>query len=387
MKVGRKMIAELIKKAKEIFPNFDDFQAYFAPGRVNLIGEHIDYNGGYVLPCALDIGTYGVVSSRDDLIVECYSDNIPEAGKISFSLTDLNYDPKDNWTNYVKGVLKEMKATMGFNLYVHGNIPNGSGLSSSASLELLTAVIANTLGNMNYSMLNLVKFAHKAENEFIGVKCGIMDQFIIGMAENQSGILLNTASLDYQYVKINFENYLLVIGNTNKKRTLADSKYNERRAECEEGLKYLKEKFSIKFLCDLTMKEFNDNQELIGNDTVLKRVRHVISENERTLNAYQALLNNDLKSFGNLLNESHRSLKEDYEVTGYELDSMQELFVEYGAIGARMTGAGFGGCVIALVEESKAEWVISQVAPRYHEITGLKAEFYPVRVGNGARKL
>jgi galactokinase len=381
------MITKLIEKAKKVFPGSDNFQAFFSPGRVNLIGEHIDYNGGFVLPCALDIGTFGIASPRDDEFISCYSENFSEIGIITFSLRDLEYRLEDNWVNYVKGVMKEIELTKGFNLYVRGDIPNGAGLSSSASLELLIGVIANTLYNLGLSNLELVKIAHKAENEFIGVKCGIMDQFIIGMAKDKSGILLNTSNLEHHYVKINLGDYLIIIGNTNKKRSLSTSKYNERREECEQGLKMLQKRFEIKELCELSCNDFENSQALLTDPIIYKRVRHVISENERTQAAYQALEKGNLVEFGKLLSASHDSLRDDYEVTGIELDSLQEFFLKHGAIGARMTGAGFGGCAIALVRSDEAEHLIEKVREGYKEATGLEADFYPVRVGNGARKL
>ena len=381
------MKTSLVEKAKIIFPDSEEYQTFFAPGRINLIGEHIDYNGGYVLPCALDIGTYGVASVRNDDIVSCYSENFSELGIISFSLKEIKYMSEDNWVNYVKGVLKELGVKKGFNLYVKGEIPNGAGLSSSASLEVLVGVVANTLYDLGFTNLELVQAAHKAENEFIGVKCGIMDQFIIGMAQEERGILLNTSNLYYHHVKINLGDYVILIGNTNKKRTLSSSKYNERRAECEEGLKALQKRFEIKELCELTSQDFEDSNALITNPVIFKRVRHVITENERTKAAYQALQTGNLSEFGKLLNQSHDSLRDDYEVTGAELDTMQELFLEYGALGARMTGAGFGGCAIALVKASEAEAIIEKVRKDYEEKIELDADFYLVRVGNGARAL
>jgi galactokinase len=254
-------------------------------------------------------------------------------------------------------------------------------------LEVLVGVVANTLYDLGFTNLELVQAAHKAENEFIGVKCGIMDQFIIGMAQEESGILLNTSNLDYHHVKINLGDYVILIGNTNKKRTLSSSKYNERRAECEEGLKALQKRFEIKELCELTSQDFEDSNALITNPVIFKRVRHVITENERTKAAYQALQTGNLSEFGKLLNQSHDSLRDDYEVTGAELDTMQELFLEYGALGARMTGAGFGGCAIALVKASEAEAIIEKVRKDYEEKIELDADFYLVRVGNGARAL
>ena len=251
----------------------------------------------------------------------------------------------------------------------------------------MVGVAANTLYNLGYTNLELVQVAHKAENEFIGVKCGIMDQFIIGMAQEESGILLNTSNLDYHHVKINLGEYVILIGNTNKKRTLASSKYNERRSECEEGLNVLQTRYEINVLCDVTSYDFEESRALLTDPVIYKRVRHVITENERTKAAYQALQEGNLSEFGKLLNASHDSLRDDYEVTGVELDTMQERFLKYGALGARMTGAGFGGCAIALVKASEANSIIEKVRNDYKEKVGLDADFYLVRVGNGARAL
>jgi len=379
-------IKDLIKKAQEKFNINNDMYAYFSPGRVNLIGEHIDYNGGYVLPCSLDIGTIGIASIREDDLVVCFSENFSNLGLISFSLKDITYSEKDNWVNYVKGIIKELNLKTGFNLYVKGEIPNGAGLSSSASLEILVGYIVNDLYKLGLSNLDLVKIAHNAENEFIKVKCGIMDQFIIGMAKNKSAILLNTSNLEYSYVNIDFQDYVLVIGNTCKQRTLGATKYNERRSECELGLKLLQKRFTIDNLCQLSIEDFNDNQDLIKDEIILKRVRHVISENERTKAAYHALKESDLIRFGKLLNQSHQSLKEHYEVTGLELDTLTSLFIKNGSIGARMTGAGFGGCMIALVKKDKYIKVIKQVEIDYQKITNLKPEFYQANIGNGVYK-
>lgn len=376
----------LIEKAKKIFLG-DGHRSFFAPGRINLIGEHIDYNGGYVLPCALDLGTYGVAQAREDDVVSCYSENFPEIGTVNFSLLDLKYRAEDDWANFVKGMCKELGVEQGFNLYVSGNIPNGAGLSSSASLEVLVGVVVNNLFGLGFSALEIVKAAHRAENEFIGVKCGIMDQFIIGMAREESGILLNTSDLEHYFVKIDLGEHILLIGNTNKKRTLASSKYNERREECEKALQILQGRFKINALCDLTSKELPECEALSQDEVLFRRVRHAVTENERTKEAYRALEKGDLREFGALLNASHASLRDDYEVTGHELDSMQELFLKHGALGARMTGAGFGGCAIALVKADAAETMIEKVGPEYQERTGLAADFYLVRVGSGAREL
>ena len=378
-------ILNLIQQAEKLF-NEKNMQAYYAPGRVNLIGEHIDYNGGYVLPCALNIGTIGVASKRDDNLVKCYSENFSELGVISFSSEDLKYEHDHNWANYVKAIMDEMGVNSGFNLYVKGDIPNRSGLSSSASLEVLVGVILNDLFNLGFTNLEIAKIGQRAENDFIGVKCGIMDQFVISMAKAQSAILLKTSDLDYHYVDIDFKDYTLIIANTNKKRTLSTSKYNERREECERGLAMLNKKFNLRYLCDLDYKTFLENTDLITDEVILKRVRHVISENQRTIDAYKALQSHDLIKFGKLLVESHQSLKNDYEVTGLELDTMTNLFMINHALGARMTGAGFGGCAIALVKNFDVNKVIEKVKKSYKELTNIDADFYIVSIGRGAHK-
>ena len=378
-------IKSLKNKAEQLFSQ-NDMHVYFAPGRVNLIGEHLDYNGGYVLPCALNIGTVGIVSKREDDKILCFSENFADYGVISFSLNDLRFESKHNWANYVKAIVSQFNLPQGFNLYVKGDIPNRSGLSSSASLEILVGMIVNDLYGLGYSNLELAKISQDAENDFIGVKCGIMDQFVISMAKEQTAILLNTSNLDYHYVDVDFKDYNLIIANTNKQRTLSSSKYNERREQCELGLKMLQSKFAIRYLCELDYKTFLENTDLITDDVVLKRVRHVLSENQRTLDAYKALQSHDLHRFGKLLNESHQSLKEDFEVTGFELDTIVRLFSLNHALGARMTGAGFGGCAIALVRNNETERVINNVGRVYKELTNFDAEFYLVKIGKGAHK-
>jgi len=377
----------VIKKAKEIFDFKNEIIVGYSPGRVNLIGEHLDYNGGYVLPCTLDIGTYGAVCGREDNRVYCFSDNFPEKGPVMFTLNKLIYQAEDEWANYVKGMVKELNPPFGFDLYVKGNIPPGAGLSSSASLEILIGLIINQLYQLNYSRIDLVKMAQKVENVFIGVKSGIMDQFVIGMIEKKAAMLLNTANLDYKCINVDFQNYTLVIGNTNKRRTLQSSKYNERREECNDGFSILRKKYHIDYLCQLKTKNFNESIDLFSDDIIRNRVRHVITENERTLEAFQALKAKNIQLFGKLLNESHCSLRDDYEVTGLELDTMVSLFQKFGAIGARMTGAGFGGCMIALVPNELISEITVKVESEYTKSLGLTPEFYIVNIGNGAKIL
>jgi len=387
------MLKELKDNFREIFESNGEIRSFFAPGRVNLIGEHTDYNGGNVFPCALSFGTYGIVKERTDKKVRVYSKNFKEMGIIEFSLEELVYDKKDSWGNYPKGVIKIFKdkgyqIETGFDLLVFGNIPNGAGLSSSASIELLTSVILKGLYNLEVSMIEMIKMSQKAENEFIGVNCGIMDQFAIGMGRKNKAILLDCSTLDYTYAPVELSDASIVIGNTNVKRKLADSKYNERRSECERALANLQTKLNIGSLGDLSIDEFEKNKELIKNDIDRKRARHAVYENQRTLLAVEKLNSGDIEGFGKLMNESHISLRDDYEVTGEELDTMVDLaWKEKGTIGSRMTGAGFGGCTVSIVKNENIEDFIKNVGEKYKEKTGLIPEFYIANVGDGAREL
>lgn len=365
------------------------FWLFFAPGRVNLIGEHTDYNGGHVFPCALTMGTYGIARKRADQNLRFYSTNFEQLGIIDSSLDDLQYYKEADWTNYVKGVIwtfkeKGYEINTGMDFLCSGTIPNKSGLSSSASLEILTSKILIDLYGLNVNLIQAALFSQYAENHFVGVNCGIMDQFAIAMGKENHAIYLDTATLDYQYVPANFNGFKIVIGNTNKSRGLGDSKYNERRSECESALKEICKVKSIKALGDLNSEEFESVAAVIGNPVWEKRARHAVYENERTIKAVQALKNNDLKQFGELLNASHRSLRDDYEVTGIELDTMVEAaWQEEGVVGSRMTGAGFGGCTVSLVENDYVEQFIHNVGRAYKEKIGYAADFYVVEIGGG----
>ncbi|MGD9604677.1 MAG: galactokinase [Bacilli bacterium] len=378
-------LKRLVEKAEQKFSS-KPMMLFFAPGRVNLIGEHLDYNGGYVLPCAIDLGVYGVVAPRCDSIVSCFSENVAYLGIIAFSLTNISYDKNHGWVNYVKGMLKETNATKGFDLYVYGNLPNGAGLSSSAALEILVGTIVNHLENKQMSPQTLALKGQKAENEFIGVQCGIMDQFVIANSQDGYAMLLNTDNLSFSFVTAAFLDYELVIGNTNKKRALSDSKYNERRKECEQGLNILKNVVDVPFLCALTIPELEKYGKSITDQTIFRRVKHVVTENDRVLKAYDALQKHNLILFGQLLNASHESLKDDYQVTGFELDTLVSLFRAYGAIGARMTGAGFGGCMIALMPQKNLNNNLMEIKQEYQQITHLSPDFYLVKAGKGANQ-
>jgi galactokinase len=368
-----------------------DIYTFFSPSRINLIGEHIDYNGGNVLPAAINIGTYGLVRKRDDDFINLASENIDL--KVTVSLEDLKYDRAHGWGNYPKGVLYFMKERGynigGMDILVKGNIPNGAGLSSSASLELLIAEMANILfNNGEIPMLELVKLCQRAENEFIGVRCGIMDQFAIGMGKKNKAILLDTKTLKYEYIEMNLCENTLVVMDTGKRRELSDSKYNERRAECEEGLTILRQYIDINSLCDLSKEEYDSLESHIYKDNIRKRVKHVVYENNRVLLTSKALRNGDIESVGKLLIESHYSLRDLYEVTGNELDSIVNAANNYDfCIGARMMGAGFGGCAIAIVEREKLEEFTSHVERIYKKEIGKQCKFYIAEISDGTRQL
>lgn len=382
----------LNEKFKEIF-KMDSENTFFSPGRVNLIGEHTDYNGGHVFPCALTIGTYALISKRDDNKCFVNSLNFENLGTIEFSLDNLVNDKAHDWANYPKGVIKTLadhgyKASHGFNILFYGNIPNGSGLSSSASLEVLMGCIINESFNFNIDMVDIVKMCQEAENKFIGVNCGIMDQFAVGMGKENCAILLDCNTLKYSYSRLNMEGYKIVIGNTNKKRGLADSKYNERRSECETALEEIKAVKNINSLGELTEEEFEEVKSQIADPIRVKRAKHAVYENQRTLKAVKALENNDLKLFGELMNASHVSLRDDYEVTGIELDTLVSLAWECdGVVGSRMTGAGFGGCTVSIVKDECVDNFISTITPKYEEKIGYKPSFYIVEISDGTRKL
>ena len=386
------MINKLKGDFKKIFEKESE-EIFFSPGRVNLIGEHTDYNGGHVFPCALSFGTYGVVSKRNDKKVRMYSLNFENIGIVEFDLDSIEYDKKHDWVNYPKGVTKIIQdkgnvIKHGFDILVYGNIPNGAGLSSSASLELLMSVILNDIFNFGIDMVDMVKYSQEAENKFIGVNCGIMDQFAIGMGQDKCAILLDCNTLNYRYSEINMKGYSIVIGNTNKRRGLSESKYNERRSECERALANLQTKLNIKSLGELSEEEFESNKELIENEVDRKRAKHAVYENQRTLKAVKALEDNNLELFGQLMISSHNSLRDDYEVTGRELDTLVSLALKQdGVIGARMTGAGFGGCTVSIVNNKNIENFIENVTKGYEKEIGYEPTFYVANISSGTRKI
>lgn len=366
---------------------------YFAPGRVNLIGEHTDYNGGNVFPCALTIGTYAAVKKREDRLIRLFSENFAQKGVIQFSLDELVYDRSHDWANYPKGVIKVFMESgysipFGMDIYYSGNIPHGAGLSSSASIEVVTAFILKEIFQLSVEMIELVKYCQRAENSFIGVNSGIMDQFAVAMGEKDKAILLDTNSLQYRYADIRLKDASIIVANTNKKRGLKDSKYNERRAECEEALRRLQKKLPIHALGELTSEEFNQYKYLIEDPVLIKRALHAVTENERTLLAVKALESDDIEAFGKLMYASHASLRDDYDVTGDELDALVEAATEMdGTIGSRMTGAGFGGCSVSIVENNSVDHFIRTVGEKYRNRIGYDADFYVVSIGQGVHRV
>ena len=387
------MVEQLKNKFAEVFGPEGESAVYFAPGRVNMIGEHTDYNGGHVFPCALTIGTYGVVRKRQDRKLRFYSMNFEQLGVMESSLDDLVSSKDADWTNYPKGVLwafkeRGMEVTEGFDLLLFGNIPNGSGLSSSASVEVLTGYILKDQYGFDVTNQDLALIGQFSENRFNGVNCGIMDQFAIAMGKADHAIFLDTNTLDYTYVPLKLDGAKIVIACSNKKRGLGDSKYNERRSECETALAELQKVVDIKSLGELTEEQFEANKDAIGDEVRVRRARHAVYENQRTIQAVEALQKQDLKKFGELMNASHASLRDDYEVTGIELDTLvEEAWKVDGVIGSRMTGAGFGGCTVSIVEDAAVDRFIERVGAAYKDKIGYAADFYVVQVGSGPCRL
>lgn len=384
-------LKQLSNKFTAIF-NENDYRTFFAPGRINLIGEHTDYNGGHVFPATITKGTYALARKRQDDKIRMYSMNFEDLGVIELDLQTLEYNKAHDWANYPKGMLRYLREKgydipTGVDVLFYGNIPNAAGLSSSASIELVSGVMFEKLFNLTIDRVELVKIGQLVENKFIGVNSGIMDQFAIGMGKKNAGILLDCDTLKYEYAPIELDEHLILIMNTNKRRELAESKYNERRSECEQALSLLQKELDINALGNITSRQFEQHKHLIENETLQKRAKHAVYENERTLEALKALKAGDLAEFGCLLNASHKSLRDDYEVTGKELDTLAEAaWAQDGVLGARMTGAGFGGCAIALVEKNKAQAIIENIGKIYEETIGYKASFHEVSIGDGAKE-
>ncbi|MBO7364204.1 MAG: galactokinase [Lachnospiraceae bacterium] len=362
----------------------------FSPGRVNLIGEHTDYNGGHVFPCALTIGTYFAARKRGDRRVRFFSGNFSRAGLMERSLDRLEFDPSKGFSNYLMGMIwtyREKRGLMpdtGMDIYLKGDMPHASGLSSSASVEVGMGQVLNALFGFEVDPFDLAVLGQFSENHYNGLNCGIMDQFAIAMGKKDRAIFLDTAALSYEYAPIALDGMKILIICTNKKRGLVDSKYNERRAECDEAVRELRQVVEIQTLGELSPEVFDKVKYAIANPTVVRRARHAVYENERTVRAVELLKAGDIEGFGKLMNQSHISLRDDYEVTGIELDTIAEAAWKVdGCIGARMTGAGFGGCAVAIVKDEAVESFREQVGKAYLEKVGYAADFYAVEIGDG----
>ena len=387
------MEKKLMETFQKLYGGEGDIRTFFSPGRVNLIGEHTDYNGGHVFPCALTLGTYGLARKRNDRKIRFYSDNFSGLGVMETSLDDLVPSPAAKWTNYPKGVIwafekKGYSIAQGMDVLVYGNIPNGSGLSSSASLEVLTGVILKDLFDIEISMQDIALIGQYSENHYNGCNCGIMDQFAVAMGKKDCAVFLDTNTLQYEYATVKLEDAKIVITNSKVKHSLVDSAYNDRRRESETALKDLQKVVDIRTLGDLTEEEFEIHKDAIGDEICKKRAKHAVYENQRTIRAVKALKENDIAGFGRLMNQSHISLRDDYEVSCEEIDILVDLAWKInGVVGSRITGGGFGGCTVSIVKNDAVETFVEQVGKGYKEQTGHEAEFYVVEIGDGARRL
>ena len=388
------MKKKLFDMFAELFGDSEGARFYFSPGRVNLIGEHTDYNGGHVFPCALTLGTYGAARKREDNKIHFYSMNLDSFGVVEASLDDLTNKKEYNWANYPLGVVWAFKEkghtiTSGFDMVIWGNIPNGSGLSSSASLEVLTGVILTDLFEIkDLSMTDLALIGQYSENNFNGCNCGIMDQFAVAMGKKDHAIFLDTSDLSYEYAPCVLDGAKIVITNSNVKHSLVDSAYNDRRNECAAALKALQSELDIQALGDLTPEEFEAHKSLIKDEIQLQRAKHAVYENQRTIDAVTALKAGDIESFGKLMNQSHISLRDDYDVSCEEIDILVDLAWKIpGVLGSRITGGGFGGCTVSIVKNESVDTFIETIGKTYLEKVGHEAEFYTVDIGDGASRL
>ena len=388
------MLEKLMQKFKELYGEDGELRTYFAPGRVNLIGEHTDYNGGHVFPCALTLGTYAAVRTRKDRTLRFYSMNFDSFGVVETSLDDLVPSKAASWTNYPKGVMwafgeRGMKLSHGLDIAIYGDIPNGSGLSSSASLEVLTGVILKDIfGFDQVTMIDIALIGQDAENNYNGCNCGIMDQFASAMGKKDHAIFLDTNTLHYEYAPVNLPDAKIVITNSKVKHSLVDSAYNDRRNECETALKELQAVADIKTLGDLTVEQFEAHKDAVKDSVRQKRAGHAVYENQRAIRAVEALKANDVVLFGKLMNDSHLSLRDDYEVSCEEIDILVDLaWKTEGVIGSRITGGGFGGCTVSIVKNEAVDTFVKEIGKAYLDKVGHEAEFYVVDIGEGARRL
>ena len=388
------MKKKLFDMFAELFGDSEGARFYFSPGRVNLIGEHTDYNGGHVFPCALTLGTYGAARKREDNKIHLYSMNLDSFDVVEASLDDLTNKKEYNWANYPLGIVWAFKEkghtiTSGFDMVIWGNIPNGSGLSSSASLEVLTGVILTDLFEIkDLSMTDLALIGQYSENNFNGCNCGIMDQFAVAMGKKDHAIFLDTSDLSYEYAPCVLDGAKIVITNSKVKHSLVDSAYNDRRNECAAALKALQSELDIQALGDLTPEEFEAHKSLIKDEIQLQRAKHAVYENQRTIDAVTALKAGDIERFGKLMNQSHISLRDDYDVSCEEIDILVDLAWKIpGVLGSRITGGGFGGCTVSIVKNESIDTFIETIGKTYLEKVGHEAEFYTVDIGDGASRL
>ena len=383
----------VLKKFEELFGDIKDVNVYFAPGRVNMIGEHTDYNGGHVFPCALTIGTYAAARKREDDKLRFYSMNFDKLGVIESSIQDLKPDKEAYWTNYPKGVMwafekRGFKMPCGLDIVLNGNIPNGSGLSSSASLEVLTGYLLRDLFGFEVTNVDLALIGQYSENNFNGMNCGIMDQFASAMGKKDNAIFLDTADLSFEYAPLVLEGAKIIVTNSKVKHSLVDSEYNVRRSECEKALEELQTVIGINGLGDLSEEQFEQYKTAIKDEVRVRRAKHAVYENQRTIRAVEALKKNDLALFGRLMNESHVSLRDDYQVSCEEIDVLvEEAWKVPGVIGSRITGGGFGGCTVSIVKDEAVEEFQEKVGAAYRERVGKEADFYVVEIGDGPVKL
>lgn len=387
------MKENVLQKFGELHGNTEGVSVYFAPGRVNMIGEHTDYNGGHVFPCALTIGTYMAARKRGDRKLTFYSMNFEDLGILESSIDDIKPEESAGWTNYPKGVIwafqgKGMNPDCGLDIVLYGNIPNGSGLSSSASLEVVTGYMLKDQFGFDVSNVDIALIGQYSENQFNGMNCGIMDQFASAMGKKDNAIFLDTATLKYEYAPLVLADAKVMVTNSNVKHSLVGSDYNTRRAESEAALKDLQSVIDVKTLGDLSIEEFEAHKGAIKDETCAKRAKHAVYENQRTIRAVEALKNNDIALFGKLMNESHVSLRDDYAVSCDEIDVLvEEAWKIDGVVGSRITGGGFGGCTVSIVKNDAVDTFIEKVGSAYKARTGKTADFYVVEIGAGPSKL
>ena len=385
----------VLQAFEQQFGDTEGVRLFFAPGRVNLIGEHTDYNGGHVFPCAISLGTYAAARKRTDRVMRFFSVNFEKLGVISTSLDDLTPSKQAGWTNYPKGVVwafaqKGHPIDCGFDMVIYGDIPNGSGLSSSASLEVLTGEMLRSFFGMEDVLTNedLAFIGQYSENEYNGMKCGIMDQFASAMGKEGNAIFLDTNSMEFEYAPLNLEGMKLMVTNTNKKHSLVDSEYNLRREQCGIALADLQKKLDVKTLGDLSIEEYEANKSLIEDEVCRRRAKHAVYENQRTIEAVAALKAGDVEYFGKLMNESHVSLRDDYETSCKEADILaEEAWKIPGVLGSRITGGGFGGCTVSIVKDEAVEEFQKKLGEVYLEKVGYPASFYTLEIGGGPKEL